>query len=478
MAYSYKEYTAASSADGGRTYTFTFDAVAKNTTNIKVTIGGKHLYDGVTEYNTSTRIPGSGSTPSAEYTVSSGAITILSSVSFTIGTSTVSSGVPTLSGTIPLRIKRETNRTTAEVSFSSGSVLSDSDLNKANNQARFLGLEAVDRAEESIAIDSEDTTQYDAQVGGVDKRIYGVENPDNPNEAASKAYVDGVAMGSGANIATLTGTQVLTNKTLTSPVLNGSITGAPTDITFTSSTDLKPIFTLKNTNSGVTGPTFKFVNDKGAAGAANDICGIISFYGDDAAQTNIEFAKIEGIVAVHTDGQEGGQIKLTVASHDGELQPGLIITDGSAEDEVDVTIGNGLESLTTVAGDMTVTGDLTVSGDTTTVDTANLLVEDPLIVLQKSVTGTPANDCGLIIERGSSNNVAIIWDESADEFAFLSNTTEVGSTSGNINMGAYGPIHTTDITADGDITMATNKAIKQKGAFMQSSTHQALFLGA
>ena len=29
----------------------------------------------------------------------------------------------------------------------------------------------------------------------------------------------------------------------------------------------------------------------------------------------------------------------------------------------------------------------------------------------------------------------------------------------------------------GDVTMATNKKIKQKGAFLQSSTHQALVLG-
>ncbi len=29
----------------------------------------------------------------------------------------------------------------------------------------------------------------------------------------------------------------------------------------------------------------------------------------------------------------------------------------------------------------------------------------------------------------------------------------------------------------GDVTMATNKKVKQKGAFMQSSTHQALTLG-
>ena len=164
MAYSYKDYTSASAVDGGRTYTYTFDAVDKNTTNIKVTVGGKHLYDGVTEYNTSTRLPGSGSTPVAEYTVSSGSITILASnsagaVTFTVGDVTVTAGVPTLSASIPLRIYRQTNRTTAEVSFASGSILSDSDPNKANNQARFLGLEAVDRANESVAIDSDDSTQ-------------------------------------------------------------------------------------------------------------------------------------------------------------------------------------------------------------------------------------------------------------------------------------------------------------------------------
>ena len=33
------------------------------------------------------------------------------------------------------------------------------------------------------------------------------------------------------------------------------------------------------------------------------------------------------------------------------------------------------------------------------------------------------------------------------------------------------------ITASGDISTSTNKKVKQKGAFMQSSTHQALTLG-
>ena len=37
--------------------------------------------------------------------------------------------------------------------------------------------------------------------------------------------------------------------------------------------------------------------------------------------------------------------------------------------------------------------------------------------------------------------------------------------------------HTGNVTHNGDVTIATNKKIKQTGAFMQSSTHQALTLG-
>ena len=35
-----------------------------------------------------------------------------------------------------------------------------------------------------------------------------------------------------------------------------------------------------------------------------------------------------------------------------------------------------------------------------------------------------------------------------------------------------------NVTHDGNVIMATNKKVQQKGAFMQSSTHQALTLGA
>ena len=52
------------------------------------------------------------------------------------------------------------------------------------------------------------------------------------------------------------------------------------------------------------------------------------------------------------------------------------------------------------------------------------------------------------------------------------------STSGNIATTGSGTLTVAGTSAlNGDVTMATTKKIKQKGAFMQSSTHQALTLG-
>ena len=52
------------------------------------------------------------------------------------------------------------------------------------------------------------------------------------------------------------------------------------------------------------------------------------------------------------------------------------------------------------------------------------------------------------------------------------------STSGNITTTGSGTLTVAGTSAlNGDVSMATNKKLKQKGAFMQSSTHQAFTLG-
>ena len=72
------------------------------------------------------------------------------------------------------------------------------------------------------------------------------------------------------------------------------------------------------------------------------------------------------------------------------------------------------------ANDIVLDGNLTVGGTTTTVNTSNVLVEDPILQLAKGQTsGSPSIDIGFVGLRGDSNNAAFIWDESDDVFAAI-----------------------------------------------------------
>ena len=88
----------------------------------------------------------------------------------------------------------------------------------------------------------------------------------------------------------------------------------------------------------------------------------------------------------------------------------------------DITITNAgvvsLASNITISNNLTVTGDLTVSGNTTTLNTANLNVEDSFILLNSGVTSSPTLDSGLEVERGTSTNVFIRWNETTDKWQF------------------------------------------------------------
>ena len=110
---------------------------------------------------------------------------------------------------------------------------------------------------------------------------------------------------------------------------------------------------------------------------------------------------------------------------------------GSGSETAAVTIG--LPNNVSIANDLTVAGDLTVNGDLTYLDTTNLKIEDNLFELNSNLTGSPVNDSGMLINRGSSNNAVFIWDESADKFT-LGLTTADGSATGNITLASLGTL--------------------------------------
>jgi hypothetical protein len=73
---------------------------------------------------------------------------------------------------------------------------------------------------------------------------------------------------------------------------------------------------------------------------------------------------------------------------------------------------------TTVDSELTVTGNLTITGTTTTVETTNTEITDRVITLNKGQSGAGVTGVysGLEIERGSSDNAFIVFDESTDTF--------------------------------------------------------------
>lgn len=106
------------------------------------------------------------------------------------------------------------------------------------------------------------------------------------------------------------------------------------------------------------------------------------------------------------------------------------------------------------SGNVTVGGNLTVNGSTTTIESSTLTIEDPLIILAKNNSGGAGNtyDQGLLFNRGSLSNVAFIWDESDDLFAFINAQAETGATAGNITIDSYSNIKAGAATFTGNVS--------------------------
>jgi hypothetical protein len=95
---------------------------------------------------------------------------------------------------------------------------------------------------------------------------------------------------------------------------------------------------------------------------------------------------------------------LSVSNTDGNLVVGVDSENPTIDLAEDIEI----------SGSLTVQGDLTVNGEVTTLNTETLTVEDNIVVLNSNVTGTPSVNAGIEVERGTSDNATIVWNETND----------------------------------------------------------------
>lgn len=102
----------------------------------------------------------------------------------------------------------------------------------------------------------------------------------------------------------------------------------------------------------------------------------------------------------------------------------------------------GLPNDVTIGNDLTVTGDLVVNGTTTTVNSNTVNIGDNMILLNSDETGAPSQDAGIEIERGTSSNVSLYWNETADAWYLNDGTAKEIATISDLS--GYNPTIGTD----------------------------------
>ena len=166
--------------------------------------------------------------------------------------------------------------------------------------------------------------------------------------------------------------------------------------------------------------------------------------------------------AAYTDGDVDARLN-TPSATSGEIlswtgtdYDWIAASGGSTPTLNDVLGAGNTSALAATVGDFQC-ANLTVTGTTTTVNSNTVEIGDNILVLNSDEAGTPSQNAGLEIERGTSTNVSLRWNETTDKWQYTNdgtNFSDIGSSTlpvasatvrGGIKLGTGLNITNTDV---------------------------------
>ncbi|MDA9225120.1 hypothetical protein N9O93_00345 [bacterium] len=235
--------------------------------------------------------------------------------------------------------------------------------------------------------------------------------------------------------------------------------------------------------------------DSGGDGSLTYSNGVYTYTGPSASETRAHFSAGTGMtfsggafattITQYTDSDAQGAITVTDAGGDGSLaySGGTITYTGPSQAEVEARIdahltgGSGVDysagavsvdssvvrttGTQTVGGaktfsdDLILSGNLTVNGTQTIVNTETLTVDDNVIILNNNEAGTPSEDAGIEVERGTSTNTYIHWAEGSDTWVFNDGTSTYTMARTTADLSENTNLYYTQARADARVAAAT-----------------------
>ena len=173
-----------------------------------------------------------------------------------------------------------------------------------------------------------------------------------------------------------------------------------------------------NTESGIS-VTYDDVNGKLDFNVANPTITLSGDVTGSATMTNLGDVTITTTVAPNSVALGTDTTGDYVANLQGTLNE-VTVSPTSGEG---TTVTIGLPDDVTITNDLTIGGDLNVAGTINSVNTTQVNIVDNKINLNTDYTGAPTADAGIRVERGTENDVEVLWNETSDKWTLTNNGT-------------------------------------------------------